>query len=186
MLLFQFPALEVSLAGSDRESPRIKQFRWTEIEKGFHVSAILHRGFHREIEESINAGVPTIFYYYLYFKRVRWYWDNQVISKSEYKHVVTYDTLRKMYSVTYQRSGENEPYFIESTDDPAKMRTLMSTFNGNIEVPPDTIKAGKQYYLSLEAIMHTDKIPPPWDKILFFISHDFETGTSRQWLPVRN
>ncbi len=170
-------------ARSQKDNPKIKQFRWTETDSGFHVSALLNRAFNHEVEETINAGIPTTFHYYLYLKQMRWYWDNKIISEAECWHTVTYDTLRKVYTIVCQRTGDLEPYLEVTTEDPAEMRTLMNTFQGDLKIDRNRFNDNKQYYLSLQVTLKTEKLPPPWDKILFFMSPDFKTEISRQWIP---
>ncbi len=106
------------------------------------------------------------------------------MAREEYTHTVTYDTLRKHYTITCQRKGDPKPFLVETTDDSFKMRTVMATFKGALNVSSTSILPGKQYYLSLEATMRTENLPGRWNEILFFISNDFETKTSRQFLPV--
>ncbi|MBN1355925.1 DUF4390 domain-containing protein [bacterium] len=171
-------------ARTAEEQPRFKQFRWSETDTGYRVTSILQNGFNTEIEERINAGIPTSFHYFLSFKRVRWYWDNRILLEREYIHTVTYDTLRKLYTVVKRDSGNSEPIGISTTADFNEMRRLMNTFEGDIPIRRSSLKPNRRHYISIRAVLKTEKLPPPWDVILFFISNDFDTKTSRQFLPV--
>ncbi len=170
-------------ARSNDNRARFKKFRWSETKQGFHVTAILQKGFSREIEESINAGIPTTFHFYLRLKRMRWFWDNKIVSSAEFFHTVTYDTLRKVFKIVKTQAGKKEPLSVTTTDDPAKMRMEMDSFQGDLIYPHHKLKPNHKYYISIRATLRTGKLPPPWDVILFFISHDFDTKTQRQFLP---
>jgi hypothetical protein len=171
-------------ARSAEAQPKFQQFRWSETNKGFHISAVLQKGFTHEIEETINAGIPTTFHFYLYLKKMRWFWDNKIEASAEVIHTVTFDTLRKVYTISKQRVDSVDPNVQTTTEDPGEMRSQMNTFEGDLEFPADIFKADRQYYISLRATLRTDKLPPPWDTILFFMSHDFDAKTRRQFLPV--
>jgi len=162
--------------------PKITEFEWSRIKNAYRVTAKLKNGFNTEIEESIHAGIPTSFHFYLSFKRVRSYWDNKIIEKAEYNHTVKYDTLRKLYTVIIQKPKNPDPIFKTTTDDTEEMQQLMTSFKGYLSIVNPVME--RQHYISLRATLHTGKMPAPWNRILFFISNDFDTKTSRQFLPI--
>ena len=175
---------DLSLARSFSDQPQINHFRWSETATGFHCTAVLQRGFSSEIEDCIRAGVPATFHFFLKLKQMRWYWDNKVLSSQEYIHTVTYDTLRKVFTIEKYKLGNSEPFQETQTDDPSEMRRIMSSFEGDLKVSRWRITPEKQHYISLRTTLKTENLPPPWNILLFFISNDFDTETSRQFLPV--
>jgi len=170
-------------ARTHKDQPRFRKFRWSEADTGYHVTAVLQKGFLREIEESINAGIPTTFRFHLYLKRERWYWDNEIAAEVECHHTVTYDTLQKVYTIVKKKVGSSEVIFTGTTSDPVEMRNMMNGFEAEINFEKKHLKTGRRYYISLRATLRTGKLPPPWDVILFFLSHDFDTQTRREFLP---
>jgi len=172
-------------ANASGDKPRLKRVRWFKTDDGYRVTAILQNGFNRDIEERINAGIPTSFHYILSFKRMRWYWDNRVLQRKETVHTVTYDTLLKQYTVVKQRLNEPDPFSTATTDDSVEMRQLMNRFEGHLYFRNRSLKPNRRHYISIRATLQTERLPPPWDTILFFMSNDFDTNTSRQFLPVK-
>lgn len=168
----------------DLERPRIKRFRAHNHHHTFSVSGILYPAFQTDIEESILAGTPTTFEFYLYLKKERWYWDNEIIAHATYRHTVTYDTLRKTYTVVIVRVGEDGVILSEETDSRQRMQELMTHFKGSLEYSPDDLEQGVEYYVSLTASLTTRQLPSPWNKLLFFLSNDFKTETSRKFFPA--
>src|SRR5262245_48811505 len=60
----------------------------------------LRGGFHTELLEAIDSGIPITITYYikLYRKRGLWF-DEEVLAKT-IQHIVKYDTLKKQYRVS--------------------------------------------------------------------------------------
>ncbi|MBN1553076.1 DUF4390 domain-containing protein [bacterium] len=175
----------VTPQASADSKPKLKHLNWIQMDDGFRITAELTDSFNREIEDRIHSGIPTTFTFYLYFKRMRWYWDNKVLAKIVYQHSVTYDTLRKKYKVIIQKKGQSEPISITTTDSAEEMRRLMNAFEGELQISIDRKSLrSKQHYISLEASLETNKLPEPFDTLLFFMSSDFETKTHRQFLPI--
>jgi len=173
-------------AADDLERPRLKRFRAYNQDYTFTVTGILFPAFQPDIEEAILAGTPTTFEFYLYLKRERWYWDNEIIAHATYRHTVTYDTLRKTYTVVITRVGEDGILLTEATESRQRMQELMTHFQGTLEYSPDDLEYNEEYYVSLTASLTTRQLPSPWNKILFFLSSDFKTETSRKFFPVHN
>jgi Domain of unknown function (DUF4390) len=181
---FLMSILQIQVAAAG-DKPRLKNVRWFKTDDGYRVTAILQNGFNKDIEERINAGIPTSFHYILSFKRMRWYWDNRILQQKETVHTVTYDTLLKKYTIVKQRLNESESFSTVTTDDSIEMRRLMTRFEGHLYFQNRSLKPNRRHYISIRATLQTERLPPPWDTILFFISNDFDTNTSRQFLPVK-
>ncbi|MBN1296862.1 DUF4390 domain-containing protein [bacterium] len=165
------------------ERPRIKRFRVVAQGDEFAVYGELFPAFQPDIEASILAGVPTTFEFYVYLKRVRWYWNNEILAHATYRHQVTYDTLRKTYAVVIDRVGEDGIILSEITGSRQRMQELMTQFHGSVVYPVHDLDPDDQYYVSLTASLTTRQLPSPWDHILFFLSNDFKTETSRKFFP---
>jgi hypothetical protein len=173
------------IADSVSDEPRIKQFRWSETPFGFHVWATLQRGFQRDIEEAIIAGIPTSFRYQLKFKQYRWYWDNKYLFDMTITHTVRYDTLRKIFTITKLRADVVQPYSVTTTEDITIMREIMSNFDAEVEISPKSIKEDRQYYFSLHAVIETENDESSWNSMLYWASTRNETPINRLWLPVK-
>lgn len=148
------------------------------------MSARLHKGINADIEEMIDAGIPTTFQFFIALKMKRWYWDSKSLSKAEYFHTVTFDTLRKIYTISKTRQGDPNPFSVERTTEISEMRELMSSFEGRVNYSRKDMPPGKDYYVSIRAVMSSEKLPPPFDSLLFFVSQSFETRTYRQAVRV--
>jgi hypothetical protein len=169
-------------AQNDDEIPKIKKFRWTETPDGYHITALLNRGFNPQIEDALNAGIPVSFHYYLNFELYRWYWNNKVVSGTESIYTVTYDTLRKVYTIVRKKSGEPRPLSISTTDDEAIMRSMMCSFEGDLDVNRNRLADDRQYLFTLIAKVKFDTDSRAFELALSFGSENFETPLSRHKL----
>ncbi len=184
MVLFMVVGPLTTVYADDEETPAIRRFRWVQTDKGFQVSARLHKGINQDIEEMIDAGIPTTFEFFIALKMKRWYWDSKSLSKAEYFHTVTYDTLRKIYTVSKTRHGDPNPFIVQRTTDVAEMREMLCSFEGRLHYARKDMTPGKDYYVSIRAVMSSEKLPPPFDSLFFFVSQTFETRTYRQAVRV--
>ncbi|MCD4654385.1 DUF4390 domain-containing protein [bacterium] len=175
-----------ALEASDREKPRIKRFRVFQKADFFFVTGTLFPAFQSDIEASILAGIPTTFRFEIFLKNPRWYWANEILAHAAYLHTVTYDTLRKTYTVTVIREGEAGIILSEETSSRQKMQELMTRFHGDLHFSRFKLFKDKEYYVSLTATLTTRQLPFPWDKLLFFLTSDFNTETSRKFFSKQD
>ena len=175
-------SLGIPVDSADLERPRIKRFRVNRSDNQFEVSGELFPAFQSDIDASILAGTPTTFKYDIYLKRVRWYWDNEILAHESYLYTVVYDTLRECYTVTVTgKDGQQKS--IQETKSRQTMQNLMTHFSGVLIYSDENLSDDDVYYVSMTATLTTRKLPSPWNELLFFLSNDFRTETSRKFFP---
>jgi hypothetical protein len=176
---------EQAKCGAGDAIPEIKKFRCSETPYGYHMTAWVQQAFARDLEEAVNAGMPASIIYHVRFKLYRWYWDTRVLREAKYTYTVSCDTLRKTYTIIKKKEGIPQPLSITTTDNPVTMKTMMCSFEGDIDFNLKSIKDGKQYYLALDASIGVDAGSDHWDSVLYSVSDRYDTVVNRLWLPVK-
>ncbi|MBN1878895.1 DUF4390 domain-containing protein [bacterium] len=172
--------LSIPCLASQDADPRIKQFRVLRQGDEFLVSAMLTDAFPPEIEDRIQSGVPTTYEFYIFLKKVRWFWDNKILAHALYHHTVTYDTILETYHIIIKREGVDEQILDYKTRDIEDMHKMMSMFNGVLDYPYSDISYDSLYYVSIMASLKTRQVPAPWN---LFLSDGFKTRTNRKYFP---
>jgi uncharacterized protein DUF4390 len=133
----------------------------------------LQGGFHRELLEAIESGIPitVTFHMKLYRKRGLWL-DEEVLSKT-IKHIVKYETLKKQY-----RISEINGLFssIKVTKHEPTMIRWMSEIEGQPLIPFYLLQSGEEYYVKAMADLKAVESPFPISHIPFLASL-WDTGT---------
>jgi hypothetical protein len=133
----------------------------------------LKGGFHEELLEAIESGIPITITYYmrLYRKRGLWF-DEEVLSKT-IKHLVKYDTLKKQYRVSEINGLFSN---IKVTKHEPTMVQWMSEIEGQPLIPFHLLQPGEEYYVKAMADLKAVKSPFPLSHIPFLASL-WDTGT---------
>jgi hypothetical protein len=133
----------------------------------------LEGGFHQELLEAVESGIPITITYYmkLYRKRGLWF-DEEVLSKT-IKHIVKYDALKKQY-----RISEINGIFssIKLTKHEPTMVRWMSEIEGQPLIPFHLLEPNEEYYVKAMADLKAVRSPFPLSHIPFLASL-WDTGT---------
>jgi hypothetical protein len=127
----------------------------------------LQGGFHRELLEAIESGIPitVTFYMKLYRKRGLWF-DEEVLSKT-IKHMVRYETLKKQYRVSEINGLFSS---IKVTKHEPTMVRWMSEIEGQPLIPFHLLQSGEEYYVKAMADLKAVQSPFPLSHIPFLAS----------------
>ncbi len=126
-----------------------------------------------EIIEAIENGIPTSFLFFikLYEKKDMWF-DREVASLTV-NHEITYDNLRKVYTVRRSSNGEERVTHASGFEE---ARKLMSEIVGVNLADLSALDKGKKYRVSMMAQLDKVELPFALHHILFFVKlWDFET-----------
>jgi hypothetical protein len=134
----------------------------------------LQGGFHPELLEAIESGIPITITYYirLYRKRGLWF-DEEVLAKS-IQHTVKYDTLKTQYRVSEINGLFSNIKVIK--DEPSMVR-WMSEVEGQPLIPFHLLQPGEEYYVKAMADLKAVRSPFPLSHIPFLASL-WDTGTA--------
>jgi hypothetical protein len=178
LLLRCFSVLLPSLAvftslASGQQRPTLHELALKQTDREVLLFLSLQGGFHRELMEAIESGIPITITYYmkLYRKRGLWF-DEEVLSKT-IQHIVKYDALKKQYRVS-----ESNGLFsnIRVTRDEPTMVRWMSEVEGQPLIPFHLLQPDEEYYVKAMADLKAVKSPFPLSHIPFLASL-WDTGT---------
>ena len=143
----------------------------TDQEVLLHVS--LDGGFHPELMEAIDSGIPITISYHMKLYRIRALWfDEEVLSKT-IKHIVKYDALKKQYRVSEMNGLFSS---IRVTKDEPTMVRWMSEIEGKPLIPFHLLQPHEEYYVKAMADLKAVTSPFPLSHIPFLASL-WDTGT---------
>ena len=166
-------AVLVSLAWGQQPRPILHELVLTHTDHEVLLYIHLQGGFHRELLEAIESGIPITVAYYikLYRKRGLWF-DEEVLSKT-IKHIVKYDTLKKQYRVSEVNGLFSS---IKVTKHGPTMVRWMSEIEGQPLIPFHLLQPGEEYYVEAMADLKAVKSPFPLSHMPFLASL-WDTGT---------
>jgi Domain of unknown function (DUF4390) len=166
-VLFPSMAILVSPAWAQQQRLMLHELALTHTDHEVLLYMHLQGGFHPELLEAIESGIPitVTFYMKLYRKRGLWF-DEEVLSKT-IKHMVKYETLKKQY-----RISEINGLFssIKVTKHEPTMVRWMSEIEGQPLIPFHLLQPGEEYYVKAMADLQAVKSPFPLSHILFLAS----------------
>ncbi len=133
--------------------------------------------FTRKMEEAILAGIPTTFTFLLELFQERNLWFDKKVVSGETRHTIKYDTVKKVFHVTFNENGRQP---LEFTDFNAAKRA-MEEVNAAAIAPLSQMEKGGRYYVRVKAKLDKVRLPLHMEYVFFFVSlWDFETDWHRQ------
>jgi len=156
-----------------QQRPSVHELALTHTDQEVLLHLSLEGGFHPQLMEAIESGIPITISYHmkLYRKRGLWF-DEEVLSKT-IKHIVKYDALKKQY-----RISEINGLFssIRVTKDELTMIRWMSEIGGQPLIPFYLLQPHEEYYVKAMADLKAVTSPFPLSHIPFLASL-WDTGT---------
>ena len=173
-LLLPIVAMLASPSWAQPQRPILHELVLTPTDQEVLLHLSLKGGFHQELLEAIESGMPITITYYmrLYRKRGLWF-DEEVLAKS-IKHIVKYDTLKKQYRVSEINGLFSS---LKVTRDEPTMMQWMSAIEGQPLIPFYLLQPGEEYYVKAMADLKTVQSPFPLSHIPFLASL-WDTGTA--------
>jgi hypothetical protein len=156
-----------------QERPTLHELVLTHTDQEVLLYMSLKGGFHQELMEAIESGIPITITYYmrLYRKRGLWF-DEEVLAKT-IKHIVKYDALKKQYRVSEINGLFSN---IKVTKHEPTMVRWMSEIEGQPLIPFHLLQPDEEYYVKAMADLKAVKSPFPLSHIPFLASL-WDTGT---------
>ncbi len=132
----------------------------------------LEGAFREEMKQAILSGVPATFSFFAKLNRVRSLWFDKDIADIEVTHIISYDNLKKEFTVTRSWKENNS----EVTKSFSEAKRWMTEIDSLIIIPLNRLEKGEQYQLRVKAEVSKKTLPFYLHYILFFVSlWDFET-----------
>jgi hypothetical protein len=162
-----------SPAWGQQQRPILHELVLTHTDQEVLLYLNLQGGFHQELLEAIESGIPITITYYMKLYRRRGLWfDEEVLSKT-IKHIVKYDTLKNQYRVSEINGLFSN---IKVTKQEPTMVRWMSEIEGQPLIPFHLLQPGEEYYVKAMADLKAVKSPFPLSHIPFLASL-WDTGT---------
>ena len=167
-------AMLVTPAWGQQQRPILHELVLTHTDQEVLLYLSLKGGFHQDLMEAVESGIPITITYYmkLYRKRGLWF-DEEVLSKT-IKHIVKYDALKKQYRVSEINGLFSN---IKVTKHEPTMVRWMSEIEGQPLIPFHLLQPDEEYYVKAMADLKAVKSPFPLSHIPFLASL-WDMGTS--------
>jgi hypothetical protein len=132
----------------------------------------LEGAFREEMKKAILSGVPSTFSFFAKLNRTQNLWFDETIADIEVTHTITYDNLKKEFTVKRSWKEDNP----EVTKSFKEAKKWMTEINSLKLIPLNRLEKGEQYQLRVKAEVSKKTLPFYLHYILFFVSlWDFET-----------
>jgi hypothetical protein len=156
-----------------QQRPTLHELVLTQTDQEVLLYMSLEGGFHQELMEAIESGIPITITYHMRLYRIRGLWfDEEVLSKT-IKHIVKYDALKKQYRVSEINGLFSN---IKLTKHESTMVRWMSQIEGQPLIPFHLLQPNEEYYVKAMADLKAVKSPFPLSHIPFLASL-WDTGT---------
>ena len=156
---------------------RISDFSVNASAKDLLVNFKVKDCFTRKMEEAILAGIPTTFTFLLELYRSRNLWFDERVISGETKHTIKYDSVKKVFHVTFSGNGRKSGEFKDFNSAKRAMEEVDSAALASL----DQLVKGENYYVKVKAKLDKVRLPLHMEYVLFFVSlWDFETRWERK------
>lgn len=126
-----------------------------------------------KINQAVLNGIPTTFSFYITLYKTGDSWFDKKISDIQIKSTLTYNSLKKEFSVL--RPWKNEIPVITPSFEEAK--SLMTEIDNLTIIPLNQLVKGDKYQLRIKAELDKITLPLSLHTVFFFVSFwDFETN----------
>ena len=138
------------------------------------INARLVEGFTADIEEAVENGIPLTFTFEAELRQANSLWNDTLISSNTIKHVIKYDSLKRVYRFTELGKGVKRKI---ATRNKQKSQKMMLTLSNIPITSARRIVSNKKYYVRIKASLETDSFWFPFNELLFFLPfNNFNTA----------
>jgi hypothetical protein len=144
----------------------------TTSETSLLMFGVLKNSFNDEMIQGLHNGLPIQFSFYIELNKPRRYWRDERIVSLEYKHTLTYDTLKESYKVELDET--NQKIFTFPTL--AQAQKSMNEINGLRIIKLTELVPDGSYTLRVRAELYKKTLPMGLHHVVPLISWwDIET-----------
>ena len=117
--------------------------------------------------EGLHSGIPLIFSFFVELERVQSNWPDKEITSIEFKHSLSYDTLKQLYTIkTEEISKKNH-----TVKTLAEALPLINEINGLKIVTLEELEPDQTYRLRVKADLHKKTLPFSLRTVVPFVSY---------------
>jgi Domain of unknown function (DUF4390) len=171
ILLFSTVLVSSSIA-VEKNEPHFSDVILTTSETNLLLFGTLNNGFTDEMIQGLHSGLPIQFSFFVELTKTRKHWTDERIVSMEFKHTLTYDTLKESYKVTMEET--NQKTFTFQTL--AEAKKAMNEINGLKVYQLSKLIPDQAYTLRVKAELYKKTLPMGLHHIVPFLSWwDIET-----------
>ena len=130
------------------------------------INARLVEGFTEDIEEAVEDGIPITFTFEAELRQANSLWNATLISSNTIKHVIKYDSLKRVYRFTELGKGVKRKI---ATRNKQKSQKMMLTLRNIPIASARRLVSNEKYYVRIKANLETDSFWFPFNELLFFL-----------------
>lgn len=133
---------------------------------------VLENSFTSEMIEVLHSGIPLSFAFYIELYKTSENWPEEQITTLNFKHIMTFDTLKEKYRITLEEDNNK----VSSFKSLFNAQKFINEINGAKVVELQQLIPGNRYKLKIRAELYRKTLPLNLHKILpFFSWWDVET-----------
>lgn len=159
-----------SFSFTDQEDT-VKEVALTDIilttsEKELIMFAVLENGYNNEMIQGLHSGIPIHFSFFVELIQVEKNWLDKELVSMEFKHILTYDTLKEIYRVELEEATKKNSTYKTL----AKAQKTVNEINNLKVFKLDQLKPNQSYQLRIKAELFKKTLPLNLHYIVPFIS----------------
>lgn len=134
--------------------------------------AMLKNSFSEQMVQGVKSGIPFQFSFFVTLEGVKENWPDQELMTMEFKHTLTYDTLKESYNVELEEKGHR----VITSQYLSETQKIMGEINGLEIIALKDLQVDTTYKLKFRAVLNKKTLPMGLHKVTPFISWwDIET-----------
>lgn len=165
---------------SDAQAPRevtIKDLTATTSANHLIVFATLENSFTSEMIEILHSGIPLRFSFFIELYKTAENWPDEQITSFSFNHIMTFDTLKENYRVTFEENNNK----VQSFRSLFEAQKIVNEINGVRVVELKQLIPDNLYKLQIRTELYQKTLPMSLHNILPFLSWwDVET----EWYTI--
>jgi hypothetical protein len=167
LLLFLLQPLQ----GSAADGPKISGPQFTDIIVTTSDTHLLFFGelknsLTSEMLEGLHSGIPVEFSFFVELEKVESSWFDDQLTKIEFSHSLSYDTLKQVYTVKTEEISKK----VHTVNTLEQATALLNEINGLKIVRLEELEPDQTYRLRVKADLYKKTLPLSLHSIIPFIS----------------
>jgi hypothetical protein len=172
LILLVFTVQVSSSITTEKKGPHFSDVILTTSETSLLMFGLLNNSFNDEMIQGLHNGLPVQFSLFIELNKSRKYWRDERMVSMEYKHTLTYDTLKESYKVELDET--NQRIFTFSSLPQAQK--AMNEINGLKVIKLADLIPDGSYTLRVRAELYKKTLPMGLHHVVPLISWwDIET-----------
>ncbi len=166
ILLLLSTVLVSSSIAVEKKDPHFSDVILTTSETSLLLFGTLVNGFTDEMIQGLHSGLPIQFSFFVELSKSRKHWTDEAIASLEFRHTLTYDTLKENYKVELEETNKKTFTFQTLVD----AEKAMCEINGLKVYKLAKLIPDQSYTLRLRSELDKKTLPMGLHHIVPFVS----------------